>query len=147
MVFKGLYEHTLDAKGRVFIPSRYREGLGDSFVVTSAFHTPCLWIFSQEAFEALSSKMEDFSLLDESTQSLERMLYNSACDVEPDKQGRILLPQGLREYASLEKDVIIAGSRNRLDIWDKATWERCHKEDREAFDNSVEDLRRRGVRF
>jgi len=137
----------MDAKGRVFIPAKYREGLGESFVVTSAFHTPCLWVFSQEAFESLSSKMEDFSLLDESTLSLERMLYNSACDVEPDKQGRVLLPQSLREYASLERDVIIAGSRNRLDIWDKATYLRYHDKDREAFDNSVDDLRRRGVRF
>ena len=147
MIFKGRHEHSLDSKGRVFIPAEYRKGLGETFVVTRAFFDPCLWVFSQEAFEALSNKMEDFSLLDESTLSLERILYNSACDVSADKQGRIILSQDLRDYAGIGKDVVITGSRNRLDIWDKETWVKQHTADQESFRQSVQDLRDRGVRF
>ena len=147
MIFKGRHEHTLDAKGRVFIPAEYRGGLGQSFVVTRAFRDPCLWVFSQETFEALSAKMEDFSLLDASTQSLERILYNSACDVEPDKQGRIVLTQDLRQYAGLTKDVIITGSRNRLEIWDKDAWTAQHERDLEAFSQTLQTLQERGVKI
>lgn len=147
MIFKGRHEHTLDAKGRVFIPAEYRGGLGQTFVVTRAFRDPCLWVFSAEAFEALSAKMEDFSLLDDSTQSLERMLYNSACDVEPDRQGRILLSADLRAYAGLTKDVVITGSRNRLEIWDKAVWAEQHERDLAAFGETLKTLQERGVKI
>jgi len=147
MIFKGRHEHTLDAKGRVFIPAEYRGGLGQSFVVTRAFRDPCLWVFSQETFETISDKMEDFSLLDPSTQSLERVLYNSACDVEPDRQGRIVLTQDLRQYAGLTKDVVITGSRNRLEIWDKAVWQAQHERDLESFSQTLQTLQERGVKI
>lgn len=147
MVFKGMYEHSLDAKGRVFIPAKYREGLGDSFVVCQAFFMPCLWAFSNDAFEALSEKLEEFSLLDDKTQQIERILYNTACDVDVDKQGRILLPANLREYAGLEKEMVIAGSRNRVDLWNKQTWEQQQVDDHSAFQDAVADLRARGVRI
>lgn len=147
MVFKGMYEHTLDAKGRVFMPAKYREGLGETFVVCQAFFMPCLWVFSNEAFEALSDKLEEFSLLDDKTQRIERILYNTASDVEVDKQGRILLPANLREYAGLEKEVVIAGSRNRVDLWNKQTWEHQQEVDQAAFQDAVADLKARGVRI
>ena len=147
VVFKGMHEHNMDTKGRVFIPTKFREGLGDCFVACEAFYTPCIWLFSQSAFDALSEKMEAFGLLDEESQCLERKLYNSACDVEVDKQGRILLPSQLRDYAGLEKEIIIAGSRTHVDVWSRNNWEHQREFDNEAFGRAVSRLRERGVRF
>lgn len=147
MIFKGIYEHNMDTKGRVSVPSKFREGLGESFVACEAFYTPCIWLFSEAAFEQLSEQMEAFGLLDEESQCLERKLYNSACDVEVDKQGRILLPAHLREYAGLEKEIVITGSRSHVDVWSAENWARQREFDNAAFGRAVTRLRERGVRF
>jgi len=146
VIFKGKYEHTLDAKGRLFVPAKYREGLGDGFVVCQAFFQNCLWAFSCDDFDEMAEKM-DFSLLDEQAQSVERVFYASACDVDVDKAGRILLPQNLRDYASLEKDVVITGSRNRIEIWDKNTYYEQHQADVTNFRSTLKNLREQGVRL
>ena len=146
MIFKGKYEHTMDAKGRLFVPVKYREGLGDGFVICQAFYQSCLWAFSSQDFDEMAEKM-DFSLLDEQAQSVERVFYSSACDVEVDKAGRILVPQSLREYAGLEKDVVITGSRNRIEIWDKPSYYTQCESDMSNFRNTLKTLRDQGVRL
>ncbi len=146
VIFKGKYEHTLDAKGRLFVPVKYREGLGDSFVICQAFFQNCLWAFSSQDFDEMAEKM-DFSLLDEQAQGVERIFYASASDVEVDKAGRILVPQSLREYAGLEKDVVITGSRNRIEIWDKASYYEQCEADVANFRSTLKNLREQGVRL
>jgi MraZ protein len=146
VIFKGKYEHTVDAKGRLFVPVKYREGLGDTFVICQAFFQNCLWAFSSQDFDEMAEKM-DFSLLDEQAQGVERVFYSSACDVEVDKAGRILLPQSLRDYAGLGKDVVITGSRNRIEIWDKAAYDNQCETDIANFRGTLKTLREQGVRL
>ena len=146
MIFKGKFEHTVDAKGRLFVPVKFREGLGDTFVVCQAFFQNCLWAFSEDEFNAIAEKM-DFSLLDEEAQGVERVFYASASDVEVDKSGRILLPQTLREYAGIGKEAVVTGSRNRIEIWDRDAYYRQSEEDTAAFRTSLQKLREQGVRL
>lgn len=146
MIFKGKFEHSVDAKGRLFVPAKFREGLGDSFVVCRAFFQNCLWAFSDEEFNAIAEKM-DFSLLDEEAQRVERVFYAGASDVEVDKAGRILLPQDLREFAGIGKDAVITGSRNRIEIWDKEAYYAQSDEDTAAFRTTLRELRDQGVRI
>lgn len=148
MYFKGTYEHTMDTKGRVFIPAKFREGLGEEFVVCKGFFDPCLYIFSNEEFENFSAKLDDLPFADEDALTLQRELYANASDVSVDKQGRILVPASLREHASLQKEAVIVGVRTHVEIWDQQTW----KQDRQRSDTSalkaaVRNLRAQGVKL
>jgi MraZ protein len=146
MLFKGEYEHSIDPKGRVFIPAKFREGLGDSFVVCKWFFAPCLYVFSDEEFESLSSRLDDLPFADEDASIIQTELYANAMDVEVDKQGRILLSSSLREYAQLEKEVVVIGARRHVEIWDKATW-KSRRVDSDRLREAVQNLRNQGIRF
>ena len=112
----GTYEHTIDAKGRMAFPTKLRERLGLSFIVTLGLDN-CLYVFSEEAWENFTEKLR--TLTGEKAKSAKLFIVR-ACPVEPDKQGRILIPQHLREYAGLTKDVTVLGVINRAEIWDSA---------------------------
>lgn len=123
MFFKGEYEHTIDTKGRVFIPAKFREGLGEEFVVCKGLFDDCLYVYSNQEFENLSNTLIDgSSYANEDAQIIERELYSNAVDVQADKQGRALIPQKLRAFANLEKEVSIVGARDHIEIWDKEVW-------------------------
>lgn len=112
------YQHTIDAKGRLFIPSRLREELGETFYVTVGLDS-CLTIYSESSWAALTEKFES---LPYSRARAMRTFFANAAKCEPDAQGRILLPQKLRAYAGLEKDVVVAGISNRAEIWSAEKW-------------------------
>ena len=114
----GTYEHSIDAKGRLFIPAKLREELGQTFHVTIGLDH-CLSIYSNESWDAFMDKLRD---LPYSKAKALRVLSANAVDCEPDAQGRILIPQFLRQYAKLNKDVVIIGVHNRAEIWDAETW-------------------------
>ena len=116
----GQYQHSIDAKGRLFIPAKLREELGDTFYVTIAGTDPCLAVYSEEGWEKLTEKFD--SLPYSKAKKAIRQLYSNAAKCEPDAQGRILLPQKLRAYAKLEKDVTVIGVSNRAEIWSAAAW-------------------------
>jgi MraZ protein len=116
----GQYQHSIDAKGRLFIPTRLREELGDTFYVTIAGTDPCLAVYSESGWDKLTEKIE--SLPQAKSKILRRQLFSNAAKCEPDAQGRILLPQKLRQYAGLEKDVVIAGVSSRAEIWNAEKW-------------------------
>ena len=118
----GEYNHTIDTKGRLIIPSRFREQLGDEFIVTKGLDG-CLFVFSKNEWQIFEEKLRALPLTQKSTRKFTRFFVSGACMCELDKQGRILLPQTLREFAGLEKDVILAGNLNRIEIWSKANWE------------------------
>lgn len=120
-MFMGEYNHSVDTKGRLIIPSRFREALGDEFVVTKGLDG-CLFVFPENEWLAFEKKLKDLPLTNKSARQFARFFVAGATPCELDKQGRILLPGTLREFAGLEKDVVLTGMLNRIEIWSKAKW-------------------------
>ena len=116
----GQYAHNIDAKGRLFIPARLREELGQTFHVTVGMDH-CLSVYSDESWAAFTDKLQD---LPYSKAKALRPLFANAIDCEPDGQGRILIPAKLREYANLQKEVVVIGSFDRVEIWNAERWAR-----------------------
>ena len=143
--FMGRFEHSLDAKGRLFIPAKFRAGLGDSFVLCPSFHQKCLWAFSEEGFNEIIDKLEGASLMDEDSAMNDALLFQNANDVALDSQGRINISPELRQFAGLAKDVVVAGTRNHVEIWDKeAYWAQKVVVD-ENFRQAMGRAREKGV--
>lgn len=112
----GEYQHSLDAKGRVNFPARLREDLGTCFYITKGLDN-CLFVYSAEEWAVLESKIRELPM--SKARTLQRFFFAGAVEVEPDKQGRVLIPANLREHAGLTKDVMIIGVSNRAEIWDR----------------------------
>jgi MraZ protein len=141
-VFRGRFEHTIDAKGRISIPSRFREILGkkydDRLVITNFDH--CLVAFPYEEWSLLEQKVGTFSLMKKETSAFFRFFYSSAMDCDIDKQGRLLIPQTLRDYASLQKDVVLVGEGKRIEIFAKERWLEEARKAEENFDQIRDTL-------
>ncbi len=117
----GEFNHTIDAKGRVIIPSKFRESLGDMFVVTKGLDG-CLFGYPIDEWKTIEEKFRSIPLTTKDARKFSRFFFAGACDLELDKQGRILLPPNLREHAGLVKDLVVVGVLNRIEIWDKDRW-------------------------
>jgi len=128
-MFMGEYNHSIDAKGRVIVPSKFRELLGEHFVVTKGLDG-CLWVFPDDEWEKFSGKLRELPVANSEARKLSRYFLAGATDAETDKQGRILLPQVLRDFADLDKEVVLVGAASRVEIWDKKSWEK-----NSTFDN------------
>ncbi len=120
-MFMGEYNHTIDEKGRLIIPSKFREELGNSFVVTKGLDG-CLFAYDNTEWTALEEKLKKLPLTNKDARAFARFMLAGAALVEVDKQGRILLPQVLRSFAELEKDVVLIGVASRIEIWSKDRW-------------------------
>ena len=132
-VFIGTYEHIVDSKGRVIIPAKFREELGEVFYATKG-KDKTVMIISKETWEKLEA---DISLKPSATVvKLKRFFFSSAVELIPDKQGRVLLSQALRDYAGLEKDVVINGAGSQVEIWNAAKWKEYNDDlsDEEVYD-------------
>ncbi len=116
----GEFRHTIDVKGRLFVPSRFREELGESFYVTKGLDN-CLSIYPEAAWKAIEEKVAALPL--SKSRNLQRTLFASAVRCELDAQGRIVVPQKLRDYAHLSKDVAVIGVSTRAEVWDAARWD------------------------
>lgn len=121
MAFMGEYNHTVDSKGRLIIPTKFRDELGAEFVVTKGLDG-CLFVFSQNAWNDFEAKLRTLPLTRKDARQLVRFFVAGATSCELDKQGRILVPATLREFAGLEKDVVLAGITDRVEIWSKEKW-------------------------
>ncbi len=121
-MYRGQYEHTMDAKGRVIIPGKFREALGESFVITRGLDG-CLWVMDESNWSALEEILTGIPSLLEEGAAFKRYLMGSACDCEPDKNGRMMIPTMLRTAAGLGKEVVFSGLGNRIEVWDKARYE------------------------
>lgn len=143
MVFKGEYEHTIDPKGRMFLPAKYRDAMGDSIVLIKWPYRRCLYAMSQEEFSRFSSSLDNVPLTDEAGQDVMRKIYSKSLDVEMDAQKRILIPQGFRVFAGLEKDVIVAGVRDHLEIWNRQSYYEADGSD-DDLRSAMNSLRGRG---
>ena len=139
-MFMGEYNHSIDTKGRLIIPSRFREELGDEFVVTKGLDG-CLFVFPNDRWAAFEEKLEKLPLTNKSARQFSRFFVSGATPCELDKQGRVLLPQTLRGFASLEKDVVLAGMLNRIEIWSKSKWiENSSYDDMDDIAEQMTDL-------
>lgn len=121
-MFMGEYNHSIDAKGRLIIPSKFRDTLGDEFVVTKGLEG-CLFVFEKYEFDSFMDKLNEKSDFDPKVRKIKRFFISGAQEIEPDKQGRMVVPPNLREYAALEKEVILAGVGGHIEIWDKSKWD------------------------
>ena len=110
----GQYQHNIDAKNRVIVPAKFREDLGERFYVTKGLDG-CLFVLSEAGWKRLQDKIVAMPM--SKARQLQRFFFSGAAEVEPDKQGRILIPQPLRDYASIEKDVTFIGTGDRAEIW------------------------------
>lgn len=129
-MFSGAYSHSVDNKGRTVIPARFRSKLGERFYLTRGMHG-CLWIFSDEEWREFQNKVAPKSFLDGRGIKLERFFVGSAVECMPDGQGRIAVPQNLREYAGIVDDIWVVGLGKKVEIWSDAKWQ--------EFNNSLTD--------
>ena len=120
-MFMGEYNHTVDAKGRLIVPSKFRELLGDEFVVTKGLDG-CLFVYPNEEWQNIEEKFRNIPLTTKDARKFSRFFFAGAATCEVDKQGRILIPPVLREFADLQKDVVSVGVLNRIEIWSKDRW-------------------------
>ena len=121
-MFMGSYDHSLDAKGRMIIPSKFREALGEKFVITRS-PDPCLCIYDYPSWERFVQKLTQLPYNTREQRQLVRFFMSNACEVEPDRQGRVLIPQKLREHAHIEKNVVLMGVGARIEVWDPDTFD------------------------
>jgi MraZ protein len=127
MSFMGTYQNNVDPKGRVSIPVKYRDALGEHFYVTKGFDR-CIDIYTTDEWEKFAGKLHKLSVTKRDMRDFVRFIFGNATDVELDKQGRILLPSMLRETVGIEKEVVVMGVGNKIEIWDRATWEEHQEE-------------------
>ncbi|KAB2954530.1 division/cell wall cluster transcriptional repressor MraZ [Heliorestis acidaminivorans] len=138
-MFMGEYQHSIDGKGRLFLPSRFREALGEQFVVTKGLDG-CLFIYPPEEWRRLEEKIKKLPFTRADARSFQRFFFSGAAECELDKQGRFLLPQHLRQYGVLEKDVIIIGVGTRIEIWSQERWQEYNEQSDMDFEEVAEKL-------
>ncbi len=132
-MFIGEHQHTLDAKGRIFVPAKFRDGLGDVFYLTIGLDN-CLFAFPVLEFERLKAKLDAISITNKDARHFARYFFARACECEMDKQGRVMIPSLLQEYAGLTKEVTVVGVSSRVELWNTEAWEKEH-----SFDNFSPD--------
>ena len=137
-MFMGEYSHTIDAKGRMIIPAKFREELGEEFVLTKGLDG-CLSIYPNNEWKAFEEKLKALPLNDKN--GLRTFFVSSATQCELDKQGRILVPGTLREFAGLNKDVVLTGNLTRIEVWSKEKWlENSNYEDMDAIAEGMQSM-------
>lgn len=139
-MFMGEYNHTVDAKGRLIVPSKFREQLGDEFVVTKGLDG-CLFAYENTEWKALEEKLHALPLTNASARKFARFFLAGASACEVDKQGRILLPSILREFAGIDKDAVLVGVGSRIEIWSRESWTKANVyDDMEEIAENMEGL-------
>lgn len=120
-MFLGQYAHTIDSKGRLTLPAKFRPGFEDGIVITLGLDG-CLFAFPRAKWEELAARIEALPITNPDARNFARLMFANADDSEPDRQGRVLIPAFLREYAHLDSDVIVTGLSSRIELWDPARW-------------------------
>jgi MraZ protein len=144
LLFYGEYQHSVDQKGRVIIPAKFRDGLGEKFILTKGLDN-CLFVYSEEEWINLEAKIKSLPFTNKDVRAFARFFFAGATECELDKQGRILIPQNLRDHAKLDKDIYLIGVSTRVEIWDKAKWEEYCSEDNISPDEIAEKMAMLGI--
>ena len=134
----GEYEHSLDVKGRLILPAKIREDMGDKFIVTKGLDG-CLFGFSQNEWTNFEEKLKTLPLTNKNARDFVRFFLSGATECEIDKQGRFLITSNLREYATLEKDAIIIGVGTRIEIWNREKWKSYNSDENISADEIAEN--------
>jgi transcriptional regulator MraZ len=135
----GEYEHTLDPKGRLAIPAKFRAALGDGAVVTPGLDG-CLTVYPKKEWEKLAEKLAALPINEPNARSFSRQIFSGAADIESDKQNRILLPLRLRQYANLTGSALVVGNYNRIEIWNKEAWREYSQNATDNFSDIASQL-------
>lgn len=143
-MFIGEYSHNLDEKGRLAIPKKYRGDLAKGAVVTRGLDN-CLFLYPKAEWDKLADKLAGLPISKANTRAFARLMLAGAMDVELDKQGRIILPEYLRQYAGMKKKLVVTGLMNRMEIWDEGKWEAYKKSTEEDSSDIAETLGELGV--
>ncbi|HOL17363.1 MAG TPA: division/cell wall cluster transcriptional repressor MraZ [Bacillota bacterium] len=138
-MFAGEYQHTLDEKGRVTIPARFREELGERFVITRGLDR-CLFVYPLSEWAKVEEKLKNLPFTRSDNRAFTRLFFSGAAEVELDRQGRVLIPQNLREHAGIEKEVMIIGVSTRVEVWSEQAWRTYSSEAKAAFEQTAEKL-------
>ncbi|MCL0067405.1 division/cell wall cluster transcriptional repressor MraZ [Peptococcaceae bacterium] len=138
-MFMGEYLHSIDAKGRLIIPARFREGLGEKFIVTKGLDN-CLFVYPHNEWILLEQKLKLLPFTKADARAFVRFFFSGANECELDKQGRILIPANLREYAGLSKEVVILGVSSRVEIWSLERWNEYSSAASESFEEIAEKI-------
>lgn len=138
-MFMGEYAHNIDVKGRLIMPAKFREQLGERFVVTRGLDK-CLFVYPMSEWEILAAKLRELPLTKKDARAFSRFFLSGAVECELDKQGRINLPQNLLKYSLIEKETTIVGVSSRIEIWAQSEWETFFDEAEESFAEIAEQM-------
>lgn len=138
-MFLGQYEHTIDEKGRLIVPAKYRESLGDNFIITFGLDV-CLFVYPLEEWKVLSEKLKLLPLGQRDARAFKRILYSRATSCTLDNQGRVIITKYLRDYARIKREVMVIGVLDRLEIWSKDIWQGYFKEIEDSYEDIAERI-------
>ncbi|HYH05053.1 MAG TPA: division/cell wall cluster transcriptional repressor MraZ [Bacillota bacterium] len=138
-MFMGEFQHSLDDKGRLIVPAKFREGLGEKFIVTRGLDN-CLFVYPLTQWKVLEEKIKELPTSHADTRAFVRMFFSGAVEAELDKQGRIVIPQHLRDHARIERDAYIIGVSTKVEIWSKAAWEQYSSQAQQSYENIAETI-------
>jgi MraZ protein len=143
-MFIGEYQHTLDDKGRIIIPSKFREELGEEFVMTKGLDN-CLFVYPKAEWIILEEKLKTLPLTNRDARAFVRFFFAGASECALDKQGRVLVPPNLREHSKLDKDAVVIGVSTRMEIWGKEEWASYNNDDNLSYDSIAEKMAALGI--
>lgn len=143
-MFIGEYEHNVDVKGRVIMPAKLREDIGDKFIITKGLDG-CLFAYSQSEGANFEEKLKSLPLAQKNARNFVRFFLSGAVECEIDKQGRFLIPANLREHASLDKEIVIIGVGTRLEIWNRELWTTYSSDESISADEIAENMTMLGI--
>jgi MraZ protein len=138
-MFLGTHTPRLDEKGRLILPAKYRDELAEGVVITKG-QERCLYVWPLAEFTRVTTAMRDAQMSGKTLRDHSRVLFASASDEVPDKQGRITVPPALRQYAGLDRDCVVIGANTRMEIWDAAAWEAYLAAQEESFSDASEEV-------
>ena len=142
-MFYGEYEHSMDRKGRLIIPSKFREVFKENYVerffVTRGLDT-CLFVFTEDEWKKQESRFRGLSFTSREARQFNRIYFSGACEVTCDRQGRILVPQYLKDFAKIKNDAVVVGVSNRMEIWAKEQWKEFYQNTKDSFEKIAENI-------
>lgn len=145
-MFMGEFQHTIDPKGRLIIPNKFRTSLGERFVAAKGLDN-CLFVYPMPEWQEFEQELRGLPLTNADARAFVRFFFSGATECELDKQGRILLPANLRDYAKLEKDVVVLGAIKRVEIWSKENWENYNSKTESNPEEIAEKIAHLGLRI
>lgn len=143
-MFIGEYQHTLDPKNRVIMPAKFREKLGDSFVMTKGMDN-CLFIYANDEWSNVEEKLKSLPMTNKDARAFVRFFFAGASECDLDKQGRMVMPTHLKEYAKIDKDLVIIGVSTRIEIWSREEWNKFNSDANISYEDVAEKMSQLGI--